>query len=381
MELVLLLIAAATLAYLLFSLLEFQFGFYKIKNLSSQIILSSKLPSVSIIFSALNEEATVENVINALLKLDYPNLEIIVVNDRSTDNTRAILEKFQHHERFQAKHVDCLPKGWLGKNYALHLAAQSAKGEWLLFTDADVFMRDQTLLKAMSYVTENKIDHLTIYEHHIRKSFWLKMLLMASYVTYSMVYTPWRISYRWSSKSLGHGAFNLVKKSAYQACGGHQAIAMECLDDLKLGHLIKTNGFSQDTVNGRDFIEREWYPSARSMIKGLEKNAFAIFNYNFLLFVAGFILTIGFYLWPCIAAIMLQGPLQWLNIINIVLMIGLTMQVCRLFRLSVWYALFYPIGIGMLLYTICNSVLATYKNTGIIWRDTYYSLHELRNKK
>ena len=279
MEMALFLIAFATLVYSLFTLIEFGIGFNQIKNLSSQPILPpDSLPSVSIIFSALNEEQTLANSINEMLKLDYPNLEIIAVNDRSTDNTPAILEKFQHEKCLTVKHITQLSKGWLGKNHALHVAAQSAAGEWLLFTDADVMMKHASLSKALSYVLENQLDHLTIYEYHIKKNFWLKILLLASYVTYSMAMKPWRIRYSWSNKSLGHGAFNLVKKSAYLKCGGHHPIAMECLDDLKLGALLKNNGFKQDTVDGRDFIEREWYSSIKEMIKGLEKNGFAVFS-------------------------------------------------------------------------------------------------------
>ena len=381
MELVLLLLALATLAYLVFSVIEVQTGLNKIKNLSSQMIVSSPLPSVSIIFSALNEESVLENVINALLKLDYPQFEIIVVNDRSTDNTRNILEKFEHEIRFQAKHIDYLPKGWLGKNYALHMAAQTAKGEWLLFTDADVVMKSQTLTKSLSYVIEKQLDHLTIFEHQIRKTFWLKILSLATYVTYCMGYMPWRASDSRSKKSVGQGAFNLVKKSVYTSCGGHQAIAMECLDDLQLGALIKRHQFRQDIADGQDLIEREWYSSAAAMIQGLEKNAFASFHYSFFIFSQSILLAGLFYLWPCIAALILTGPVQWLNLLNIMLTTYITLQVCRFFRLSSALAVFYPAGIILLLYTICHSALVTYRNTGIIWRDTFYSLQELRNKK
>lgn len=382
MELALFLIALLTLGYLLFTVIEIKIGFSRIKNLSSQPILPwDALPSVSVIFSALNEEKMLENSINALLNLNYPKLEIIAVNDRSTDNTGRIMEKFQHHPRFKAKHIQQLSKGWLGKNHALHIASQSATGEWLLFTDADVLMKSQTVSKAMSYALDHQLDHLTIYEHHIRKSFWLKISLLGSYITYSMMMKPWRIRYPSSKKSLGHGAFNLVKKTAYQKCGGHESIAMECLDDLKLGELLKTNGFQQDTVDGRDYVEREWYGSLKEMVNGLEKNGFAYFNYNFLTFFCSFIFGTIFYLWPFAAVGLLRGPLQWLNIINIMLMTYVSIKVADHFRMRKRFALFYSFGLITFFYTLWNSVLAAYRNKGIIWRDTHYSLHELRNKK
>jgi cellulose synthase/poly-beta-1,6-N-acetylglucosamine synthase-like glycosyltransferase len=382
MEITLFLIALATLVYLLFTLVEFGIGFNSIKNLSSQAILpTDSLPSVSIIFSALNEENSLANSIHGMLKLDYPNLEIIAVNDRSTDNTSLVLAEFKHQTNLKVKHINQLSKGWLGKNHALHVASQSATGEWLLFTDADVLMKSSSVAKAMSCALENKLDHLTIYEYHIKKSFWLKILLLASYIGYSMEMKPWRIRYAWSKKSLGHGAFNLVKKASYLKCGGHRSIAMECMDDLKLGTLLKNNGFKQDTVDGRDFIEREWYSSAKEMIKGFEKNGFAYFNYNFLLFFCNFIMGSIFYLWPCLAVFILKGPLQWLNLINIILTMCAAILVANHFRVQKRFAVFYPLGFTLLFYTVWNSVIATYKHKGIMWRGTYYSLQTLRNRK
>lgn len=382
MQAILFFIAAITLVYLSFLIIEFSIGFNTIKNLSSQTALATdSLPFISIIFSARNEEDVLSTSIKSMLNLNYPRFEIIAVNDRSTDRTDTILDQYEYHPHFKTKHIKCLPNKWLGKNYALHIASQSAKGEWLLFTDADVVMKRDLLVKAISYSLTNKLDHLTIYEHHIKKRFWLKMMLLANYITYSMTLKPWRIKYLWSKKSLGHGAFNLIKKSCYLQCGGHQSIAMECLDDLKLGALIKHKRFKQDTVDGRDYIEREWYHSLNEMIDGLKKNAFAYFNYSFLTFFIGFIFAFLFFILPCLGALLFHGPLQWINITNVLLTCCIAFIVAKHFRMQKYFAFFYPIGILLLFYTLWNSVAATYRQRGVIWRDTHYSLQELRNKQ
>ena len=105
------------------------------------------------------------------------------------------------------------------------------------------------------------------------------------------------------------------------------------------------------------------------------------FRYNFLLFMSNFLFGFLFYLWPCIAVFIVRGPVQWLNIINIMLTLCVTILVAKHFRLQKRFAIFYPLGLLLLLYAICNSVAATYRHKGIIWRDTHYSLQTLRNKK
>lgn len=382
MELIIFVIGLITFVHLFYTSIEFKLGSKKIRTLSNQRVLPrDQLPSVTIILSALNEEKVLEAVIHSLLKLDYPSLEIIAINDRSTDNTFQILEKLQSQfSRLRVYHIHNLPKGWLGKTHALYFAALKASGEWLLFTDADVSMNNTSILKAVSYVLTHQIDHLTIYEHHVRKRFWLKVLMLGSYTSYSMVMKPWRIRYAWSKKYLGHGAFNLIKKDVYFQSGGHRAISMECLDDLMLGKLIKEKGFRQDIVDGAHLIEREWYESARDMINGLKKNSFAFFNFNILAVCRDFIFAFIYFIWPLIAMIIFAGSVRWINIMNVLLMLYFTQAVAKQFRLHSGFAFLYPISISMLLYTVLCSVFSTYKNNGIIWRDTHYSLAELRCK-
>ena len=364
-------------------MIEFHIGFRTILNLSKQTVLDeNKLPFISIIFSALNEERDIENALKTMLALDYPKFEVIAINDRSTDRTPAILDHYQtqYPDRLRVIHIQSLPQGWLGKNHALHIGAKQAKGDWLLFTDADVIMKKDLLKKAISYMTETNTDHLTIFEHHIRRPFWLKVFYLSHYMTYSLVVKPWRIRYAWSKKSLGHGSFNLVSKKSYVHCGGHQAIAMECLDDLKFGKLLKQHGFQQDTVDGRDFIEREWYKSLPEMIYGLKKNSFAFYEYRLLPTVRDLLFAFIFYIWPLIAIFVCTDTIRMINLFNVALTIYMGVYIAKQYRLEKRFAVFYPISILILLYSILNSVVSIYANKGVNWRGTHYSLDQLRNK-
>ena len=375
--------AVLILVYLMVTLLECIAGFRSIKRLSAQASLpDDELPMISIIFSALNEEKHIVQTLSSLAKLEYPRFEIIAVDDRSTDMTSRMLDRLQYqYVNLKIFHVRELPHGWLGKNHALHFAAQQARGDWLLFTDADVEMQTQVLGKAITYALENQLDHVTIYEHHARRNFWLDMLMLGTDIAYSIGIKPWRIRYRRSNKFLGHGAFNLINKKVYQACGGHQSIALECLDDMMLGHLVKSKGFRQDVVNGKEFVARDWYPSCHEMIKGLQKNSFAHFQFEFPRFFMSFLAAAIVFLFPLTGVCLFTGAAFQINLLNILLTVLLSMTVADEFRLSRRYALLYPLAMLLLFYALWNSVIMTYRHRGIYWRDTFYPLDALKNKE
>lgn len=383
MENVLILLASLTSIYLVYLACEFFIGFNLIKNLSKQSTLpSDKLPSVSIIMSALNEEKDIHAALLSMLQQKYDDFEVIVLNDRSTDATPQIIENLaKEYSNLKIQHITDLPPNWMGKNHALQVGVGLAKGEWILFTDADVMMKPDTLSKTISYAMDKELDHLTIYELHLRNSFWLKVLMLGSYFGYSIYCMPWRIRYSWSSKALGHGAFNLVKANVYKNCGGHAAIRLECLDDMKLGALIKKNGYKQDTVDGRDFIEREWYDSMRSMISGFEKNGFAVYDYSYARMSFYCSMMVVFFLTPFAEGIFASGALQWISLLNIALTIILCAYVAQQFRISKSLAVLYPISIILLLYTVWKSGYTVYKNKGVVWRGTHYPLSELKSRK
>ncbi|MBA3662114.1 MAG: glycosyltransferase [Gammaproteobacteria bacterium] len=381
MEMVLLCIAWLTLTHLLFTLIEFTIGFTSIKDLRQETNLATpQLPSVSIIFSALNEEATLETAARSLLNLNYPKMEIIAINDRSTDATPHILSNLaEQYGHLKVYHIQQLPENWLGKNHALHFAAEKAQGEWLLFTDADVIVAPEILTKAVSFAIKNKLDHLTIYERHLRNNFWLKVILLGSYISYCMAFKPWRVSKPWSKKSIGHGAFNLVKKDVYQAVGGHRCIALSCLDDLMLGKIIKNKGYKQAIVTGGDWVKREWYQTGSDMIEGLKKNSFAFFNFSSLAVAANYLFAFIYYFLPLLMVIIFSGPLGWVNGLNIILTFIISIRVAIAFRMNPFFAFLYPLSMVMILYIVLISLLSTYKNKGVIWRDTHYPLEKLKH--
>ena len=382
MGIILCIIAAMTLVYLLFTNIEMVIGLRLLAKLrEQQLVDSTELPSISIIVSALNEEDVIESALTSLLNINYPHLEIIAIDDRSEDKTYAkMMQVKDRYPQLQVYQIKELPDKWFGKNHALNYGAEHANGEWLLFTDADVTMKSDLLNKSMSYILNNKVDHLTIFEHHICAEFNLKTVLFGLYLPYLMFCKPWRIRYAWSKKACGHGAFNLVNKKVYFACGAHKAIAMECLDDVKLGELIKINGYRQETVDGRDYLERGNGILLEELLSGMKKNSSAFRDYKILPIIIDSTLSFLFYIWPIIAVLLCSGPMFWINSLNIVLMIMISLQVTREFRIHPGYSLLYPISISFLLFSMWNSLVTVLLNGGVIWRGTLYPLKMIRSR-
>lgn len=205
-------------------------------------------PRVSIIVAARNEERNIAAGVGSLLSIDYPNLELVVINDRSTDRTGEILRSMERSDkRLQLVEIDTLPPGWLGKNHALSQGADKASGELLLFTDADVIFDAAVLRHAVFYLERQNLDHLTLAPAMITPTLPLGLFVSAFAFYFSLYARPWRASNPKSSAHVGIGAFNLVKAALYRRIGGHASIAMRPDDDMKLGKLIKKNGGRQQS--------------------------------------------------------------------------------------------------------------------------------------
>lgn len=219
-------------------------------------------PAVAIIIAVKDEEAEVEEALRSVCTLDYPNFRVIVINDRSTDNTASILQRMaQNNPRLSLITVNELQQGWLGKNHALYRGYEASSEEWLLFTDADVKFEKDSLRKAMQYVVQNSLDHLTALPQITSRSSLFKSVMNTFALMLDVKLRPWEVSDPSSKTSRGVGAFNLVKRTAYENAGTHRVISLRPDDDLKLGERLKHSGFRQAVVYSEGDFSLELYSS------------------------------------------------------------------------------------------------------------------------
>jgi len=340
---------------------------------------ATSLPKVSIVIPALNEETHVEEALTSVLSLDYKNLEILVINDRSTDQTGEILDRMtRDNPQLQVYHIEKLPSGWLGKNHALHFGSRQAKGEYLLFTDADVMLDPTTLNRAIHYVEENRLDHLAIGPEIKQEGVLLNILTVVFIGLFGTFMKPWKAKDPKSKEFIGVGAFNLIRTEAYWNCGTMEVIAMRPDDDIKLGKLLKKRGFRQDYLYGIDKISVEWYPSVKDMINGLMKNTFAVFEYKVSWVTMATFAILILDIWPFFGVLLTDGTTRVLNAAIILIIYGGFGVAAHSQKKNPWYALGFPIGCLIMLYIFWRSTLTTLLHQGIHWRGTHYPLKQLK---
>src|SRR6266571_4752287 len=233
-------------------------------------------PSLSVVVPACNEAAAMEPALRSLLALDYPHLELIVVDDRSTDGTAAIVERLAAaHPQLRLLRVSELPSRWLGKNHALQVGSQAAGGDWLLFTDADVVFQPGALRRVMAWAARRRSEHVVALPRVVVHGFWERLFVPYFMAMFNLRYRPWKVADRGSPAYLGVGAFNLVRADRYRAIGSHAALPLEVADDMKLGKLLKAHGTRSGVVSAAGWISVRWVVGLRGIVEGLTKNSFA----------------------------------------------------------------------------------------------------------
>jgi glycosyltransferase involved in cell wall biosynthesis len=339
-------------------------------------------PQVSIIVCARNEQESIRDAVLTLLNQDYPQYELLVVNDRSTDATQRILEEVQANEpRLNLVHLQTLPEGWLGKCNAMHVGAQSAHGEWILFTDADVSMKPDTLKRAIDYALSEEADHLSMVPECEMPSTLLHLFVATFSVFFKILVKPSQIANPKSEAHCGIGAFNLVRTEVYRSLGGHEPIRLRPDDDLKLGKLIKTNGYRQRFANGLGLISVPWYPSVAALVRGLEKNSFAGMDYSWPKLIASNIILPSMFVLPWIALFLVTGPAWWLFLASCAVVQCMAIHNAVSVGYPWYFGLFFPLGVLMFLFIVDRAVFLTVKRGGIYWRDHFYSLNELKTNQ
>lgn len=233
----------------------------------------ARWPRVSLVMPARNEERELESAMRSKLANTYPELELVLVDDRSTDATGAIADSFARLEsRLQVVHVEQLPEGWLGKVHAMQRGLERATGEWVLFSDADVHLAQGVLEKIIAYAEHEGLGHVCVLPTITCSGFVLQMALVSFFRLLCVGTRMWAVANPRSSAFMGIGAFNLVRRSALERTPGLEWLKMEIADDVALGMMLKRSGAKQAVLNGRSDVSLEFYPSLGVFTRALEKS-------------------------------------------------------------------------------------------------------------
>jgi glycosyltransferase involved in cell wall biosynthesis len=381
-------IAGTILALAWFSrIIDAAIGMPKVANITTpewnrNPVAASGDHLVSIIVPARNEERDIERSLARLLELDYDNYEVIAVNDRSTDRTGEIMESVAArpaaHGRLRVIHHRELPAGWLGKTHAMWTAANEAKGKWLLFTDADVQFKPDSVRRALAYAEAENADHVVLFPQMIMKRPGEFMMIAFFQTMFVFGHRPWKVADPKSKDHMGVGAFNMIRRSTYDAVGTYEALRMEVLDDMKLGKVVKNAGFAQRNVFGEDLISIRWARGARGVVENLTKNFFAVLSFQWWRTLISAFGLAFLNLMPFLGLWLAPGweRLPYGIALGSMFLIYLGMS----WRSGVpaYYFLLHPVSTALFVYTLLLSMCHALWNDGIIWRGTRYPLEELR---
>ena len=369
----------------LYKLLETALGIASVPNLLAPKydVAPAGSPSVTVIVPARDEAAKVADCVESLLGQDYLNLRILAVDDRSSDQTGAILDELSrtHSARLEVLHVTALPASWLGKTYAMASAARQTiathNPDYLLFTDADIVFRADAIRRSLAQAVASKADHFVLLPTTVAKSRGEGMLLAYLQVISLWAVRPWRVADPKAKRdAVGVGAFNLVRSAAYQQLGGFDAAPMEILEDLTLGRRVKNAGLRQRVATAPGMVRVHWAAGMFGIVKGMGKNIFAVFGFRpALLLGAAAMMALS-----CIApiAFLAIDGIRFPAVVALVSVAGLYILWSRSSRLSSGYAALFPVAAAVVIYAMVRSMLLTLGKGGVTWRGTFYPLAELR---
>ena len=268
-------------------------------------------PMVSVLIPARNEEGSIAGCVRSILAQDYPSFEVLVLDDQSSDGTRAILEKMAISQpALRILHGESLSGNQVGKNWACSQLARQAHGELLLFTDADTLYRSDTLKIIVTTLMGERADLLTGFPCQEVHS-WGERLLVPFFSWAFLCFIPLALAYklRLPFLSIAVGQMMLFRREAYLTIGGHESISSSVVDDMSLARQIKAKKLRWRVSYIADLVSCRMYHSSREAIDGFTKNLFAAFDYRLLPFLFAFIWLMVMFWEPLIVLVLMISGL------------------------------------------------------------------------
>jgi hypothetical protein len=339
-------------------------------------------PRVSVVMPARNEAADIACSLESRLADGYPDLELIVVDDRSDDATPRIIAEFAERDsRVRAVNVGHLPEGWLGKVHALDAGARQATGEWILFSDADIEVAPGMLGRAVAHCEAEGFDLLALAPEFRSRSGFVDVLWAIFMRVMAMAASPDSVRDPNSKVAVGSGGFTLVRRSTFERTPGFEHLRLETADDMALGMMVKQSGGRCDYVNGRGAASVSIYDDVPAFFRGVEKNGGTFAGTPFAAILVVFVL-LGCVEYSPLVAIAVGmwagiGWLAWLGVATAALATAATVAALHRNTGMVWPALLWPIGWAFMAGGVLRSTWLVHARGGVTWRGTFYPNTEL----
>lgn len=345
---------------------------------------------ISVIVPARNEARNIRRSIEALAAQSYQNLELIVVDDGSTDATPQILKQLQEAPKPDSSpeitiiNGSALPPGWAGKPHALHQGFQAAQGEWLCFVDADTFANPDLIASTYQAATNLGADMLTILTDQDLGSFWEKVIMPLVFTALSVGFPARRVNDPQKTDAIANGQFILIRRQVYQAVGGHAAVHDQIAEDKALAVLVKGSGFHLVLGDGRELARTRMYTSLPEIWEGWVKNIYlGMQDRPWLLLlgaITGFVAALALPLWTILSLAWLAQGGGWIAVLvaaESLILWGYLLynrsQVNQAMDISFWYALTLPLGALIFTAMMVTSAYNVYSGRGVTWRGRRYT--------
>jgi chlorobactene glucosyltransferase len=345
---------------------------------------NQQLPLISVIIPARNEQRNIRRCITSVLVQDYPNFEIICVDDRSNDGTADILAEIAgSNPHLQFIHGAELPAGWAGKPYALVQGVALARGEWICFMDADTFASPELLRSSYIRALQLRADMFSILTAQVLESFWERVVLPLVFLGLSFGFPAKRVNDPSKPDAISNGQFILIRRQAYEAIGGHTAVKDRIDEDRALALLAKQSGIRLVLADGRQVASTRMYTSLGEMWEGWTKNIYLglldklwLLSFGALLGLAVSILLpawlIGGIAWLISGAGAATLVVAGEAVVVWAFLLAKRLQACRRFGIPDWYAFTFPLGAFIFTAMMLASAVNVISGRGVTWKGRRY---------
>lgn len=370
---------------MLFAAVDAYFGFRTFADLNAAEFDAwppAPHPHITVAVPARNEEQGIEACLRSLASQDYDSLDVVAVDDRSTDRTGQIMDAVAAESggRIRAVHVSELPPGWLGKTHAMWLAGEQSSGEWLLFTDGDVRFRPDAIRRAVVYAERVQANHFVLFptmDFHSAG----ERIAASNFRLGGAIARPWKAHDPDSWAVIGVGAFNMVRRSAYERVGTYKAMCLAVIDDLELGRAMKRAGWGTRVAVADGAVRIHWAHGAMGFVRTLTKNAYALFGFRWFVVLPLVAANLAAHVVPYAAVFVAPGWSKLGFALYLLSNFWLYVTLRRVFNISPWYFFLHPVGAALTSYAMLRSMFVTIRAGGVVWRGTTYSYATLRGER